>query len=156
MPTIVTVKVEGLRELDEALGALGKAAGKAVLRRVGVKALQPFDAAWRARAPKLTGNLSESGGVGTKLTRRQARLNRKRDDKSSVEVFAGPNDPAAVPQEFGTVDNAAQPFVRPAWDATQDQTLRIVATELGGEIDKTAQRQAKRAARLAARAAAGQ
>ena len=141
-----TVRVEGLRSLDQALGQLSKSAGKAVLRRVAKKALIPFDKAWRERAPHLSGELEESGGIGTKLTRRQARMNRKREDKSSVEVFAGPNNPAAVPQEFGTVDQRAQPFARPAWDETKDETLQIVKDELGGEIQRTAERAARRAA----------
>lgn len=147
----VTVKVDGLKDLDRALGELPKAAGKAVLRRVARKALEPFDKAWRAKAPHLTGQLEESGGISTKLTKRQARLNRKRDDKSSIEMFSGPNNPAAVPQEFGTVDQSAQPFMRPAWDETQDETLAIVKTELGTEITKTADRIARKAARLAAK-----
>lgn len=146
-----TVKVEGLKALDAALAELPKAAAKAVLRRTARKALVPFDKAWRQNAPHLTGELEESGGIGTKLTRRQARANRKREDKASVELFAGPNNPAAVPQEFGTVDQAAHPFMRPAWDATQDQTLQIVKDELGAEIDKTAKRLAHKAARLAAK-----
>lgn len=147
----VTVKVEGLRQLAEALGELPKSAGKSVLRRVGMKALQPFDKAWREKAPHLTGALEESGGVGTRLTRRQSRLNRKRDERASVEVFAGPNNPAAVPQEFGTENQRAQPFARPAWDETKDQALQIVKDELGTEIDKAAQRLARKAARAAAR-----
>lgn len=147
----VTVKIEGLKDLDRALGELPKAAGKAVLRRVARKALEPFDKAWRAKAPHLTGQLEESGGIGTKLTKRQARLNRKRDDKSSIEIFSGPNNPAAVPQEFGTFDQSAQPFMRPAWAETQDETLAIVKTELGTEITKTADRIARKAARLAAK-----
>jgi HK97 gp10 family phage protein len=142
-----TVKVEGLKDLDAALGALPKTTAKATLRRVAIKALQPFDKAWREKAPRLTGHLEESGGVGTKLTTRQARLNRKRDDKSFVEVFAGPNDPAAIPQEFGTVDQPAQPYARPAWDATQADAFAIVKTELAGEIDKSVERLARKAAR---------
>lgn len=151
MPSSFTVKVEGLSGLEAALRELPTAAGKAVLRRAAVKALKPFDEAWRANAPRLTGQLEESGGVGTKLTRRQARLNRKREDKDSVEVFAGPNNPAAVPQEFGTVDQRAQPFMRPAWDATKGEVLANVAEGLGAEIDKTAQRLARKAAKLAAK-----
>lgn len=147
----ITVSVQGLRELDAALGTLGKAAGKAVLRRVAIMALAPFDSTWRAKAPHLEGHLDASGGIGTKLTRRQARLNRRREDKSSVEIFSGPNDPAAIPEEFGWVDGKAQPYMRPAWDETKDQTFDIVKTELGGEIDKTAQRLARKAARLAAK-----
>lgn len=143
----VTVRTSGLKELEQALGQLPKAVGKAVLRRVAKKALQPFDASWRSKAPRLTGSLEESGGVGTKLTRRQASLNRRRDDKASIEMFAGANDPAAVPQEFGTVDQAAQPFMRPAWDETKGEALEIVERDLAGEIDKSARRLAKRNAR---------
>lgn len=145
----VTIKVEGLRQLESALSELPKATGKSVLRRIGVKALQPFDKAWRQKAPRLTGQLEESGGVGTKLTPRQARLNRKREGKSSVEVFAGPNNPAAVPQEFGTATQRAQPFARPAWDETKGEALKIVTDELGSEIDKAAQRLARKALRAA-------
>jgi len=51
----VKIKVEGLRELDAALGALaaeyGKTAGKAVLRRVADKALQPMAETARQLAP---------------------------------------------------------------------------------------------------------
>lgn len=148
-----TIKIDGLKDLDRTLGELPKTTARATLRRVGIKALQPFDQAWRANAARhrLTGELEESGGVGTKLTRRQAQQQKKSDEKSFVEVFAGPNSPAAVPREFGTVDQAAVPVVRPAWDATAGQTLQIVADELGTEIDKSAKRLARKAARLAAR-----
>ena len=148
----VTFQIEGLRELETALGKLPKATGKAALRRVAKKALQPFDQAWRERAPVLTGELEESGGVGTKLTRRQARLNRKIEGKASIEMHAGPNNPAAVPQEFGTFDQSAQPFMRPAWAATSGQVLDIVKSELGSEIERTAARAARRLARKGGRA----
>ncbi|WP_342657130.1 hypothetical protein NPJ82_09250 [Sphingomonas sp. NY01] len=143
----IRVHVEGLRDLDRALGRLKEATAKGVLRRVAVKALKPFDKAWRQKAPHLTGNLEESGGVGTKLTRRQAQMNRRRDDRAFVEVYAGPNDPAAIPEEFGWENGRAQPFVRPAWDETKHEALEIVKRELGPEITRTAARAARRAAR---------
>lgn len=154
MPAAITISISGLKDLDRALGELPKTTGKATLRRVGISALQPFDKAWRANAERnrLTGALDSSGGVGTKLTRRQARQQKRVDDKAFVEVYAGPNNPAAVPAEFGTVDQGARPFVRPAWDATAGKTLEIVATELGTEIDKSAKRLARKAARIAAKA----
>lgn len=143
----VTFQVAGLRDLESALGKLPKSTGKAVLRRVAKQALEPFDKSWREKAPHLTGQLEESGGVGTKLTRRQARLNRGRDDRSSIEMHAGPNNPAAVPQEFGTFDQSAQPFMRPAWNATQGKVLDIVKAQLGTEIEKAASRVARKRAR---------
>lgn len=147
------VKVEGLRELEDALSQLPKAVGKGVLRRVARLALEPFDKAWRANAAAhhLTGALERSGGIGPKLTRRQAKLNRFREGKASIEMHAGPNDPAAVPREFGTVDQAAAPSVRPAWDGTQDKILDVVKAELGTQIAKAAARVAKKTAKLAAK-----
>lgn len=152
-----TVRVEGLRELDAALNELGsKALAKGVLRRVGIKALQPFDARWRSLAPDdpaTSGrDLKASGGVGTKLTTRQARLAKKEEGKAFVTVYAGPNDVAAVPQEFGTVDLSPQPFVRPAWADTKDEALEVVKRDLWGEIKATAARRAKRLAKAAAKA----
>lgn len=141
------VSLEGLADLDRALGELSPAAAKGVLRRVGRKALQPFDESWRAKAPHLTGQLEESGSVGSKLTRSQ----RKQHERESfVEVFAGPGPlPQAITQEFGTVDHAAQPFMRPAWDETRDQVLDGVKEHLGVEITKAARRAARKAAKAA-------
>jgi HK97 gp10 family phage protein len=154
-----TVRVEGLSELDAALGDLaeeyGKAAGKAVLRRVADKALQPMAEAARQMAPDdpaTSGNdLKASITVGGKLTKRQAALARKDQDKATVTRYMGTADPAGVPQEFGTVNHGPQPFMRPAWDAEKDGALKIVADELGPEIEKTAARIAKRRAAKAAK-----
>lgn len=144
----LTVKMEGLRELDDALGELPKATAKATLRRVLKKAAEPLRRHAEQLAPKLSGALATSIAVGTKLTRRQARMARKAP-KSTVEMFIGPNNAAAVPQEFGTHDQRAQPFMRPAWDAEQDTVLVEISTELGGEIERTAARLAKKRARAA-------
>lgn len=143
----VTFKVEGLRELDAALGQLTVSAAKGVLRRVGRKALVPFDESWRSKAPHLTGQLEESGGVGSKLTRSQRKAVER---ENFIEVFAGPGpNPQAIQQEFGNVNQAASPFVRPAWEETKDQTLDIVKRELGDEIQKAAKRAARKQAKLA-------
>lgn len=143
----VTVSVAGLKDLDKALGQLKASTAKGVLRRVGKAALASFDEAWRAAAPHLSGKLEESGSVGSKLSRGQ-RAEHERE--SFVEVFAGPGPlPQAIVQEFGSATNTPQPFVRPAWEATKDQALEIVKTELGAEIVKTKARAAKRAAKLA-------
>lgn len=141
----ITVKVDGLADLDKALGQLKATTAKGVLRRVGRAALAPFDEAWRANAPTLTGALADSGSVGSKLTRSQRK---EHERKSFVEIFAGPGpNPQAVQQEFGNSEHPPQPFVRPAWEATKDQILQGVKTGLGEEIEKTVARAAKRAAK---------
>jgi HK97 gp10 family phage protein len=143
----VKIKVEGLRELERALNELSVSQSKGVLRRVGRKALEPFDQAWRSKAPVHDGDLRTSGGVGSNLTKRERRRHKR---ESTVEVFAGPGgDPVPAQQEFGNERHGAQPFMRPAWDETKDQALEIVAKELGGEIEKAAQRAARRAAKRA-------
>lgn len=138
------VYVSGLRELDAALGEFKKATAKGVLRRVGIRALEPVASAMRAMAPvdpESPGDLAGSVTVGTKLSPRQAKINRKIEGKSFVEVYAGPGpDPAGVQQEFGNVNHAPQPFARPAWDANKGRVLEIVTTDLGAEIEKTARR----------------
>jgi HK97 gp10 family phage protein len=153
----VTVRVEGLSDLDAALGQMKVSTAKGVLRRVGRAALQPFDEAWRPNAPvdpHADGpHLKDSGGVGSKLTRSQRK---SRERESFVEIFAGPGGhPKAQQQEFGNARHPAQPFIRPAWDATKDRVLDLVRILLGAEIERTAARAAKRAARAAQRAAEG-
>lgn len=152
----ITVKIDGLRALDAALGELPKAVGKSVLRRTAIKALKPVAETAASLAPidadpasspkRPPGTLKRSYTVGTKLNKRQARA-AKKDGKSSVEVYAGTNDPAGIQTEFGNAHQRAQPHLRPAWEAGKEGVLEIVKTELGGEIDKAAARLAKRRAR---------
>lgn len=149
MARAVTVKVEGLSELDKALGQLPKATAKNVLRRVLKEAGEPIARAARDRAPRDELHLYENIDVGTKLTRRQAALHRKmfKDDRVTAEVFVGASNPAGVQQEFGNERHAPQPFMRPAWDATKRQALHIIEHLLWTEIDKAAKRQARKAAK---------
>ncbi len=134
----VTVKLEGLRELDAKLGQFKASTAKSVLRRVGRKALAPVDEAWRLAAPQLSGHLADSGSIGSKLTRSQRAAHER---ESFVEVFAGPGPhPQAIQQEFGNENHPAQPFLRPAWEDNKDRVFDIVGRELGIEIEKSAGR----------------
>jgi len=151
-------RVEGLSELDFALGELPKAVAQGVLRRVGLAALAPFVEDVRASAPvdedpastpgRAPGTLRDSYHTGTKLNKSQARTAR-REGKSFVEVYAGTNDPAGVQTEFGNAHQAAQPHARPAWDGAQRQVLESVKEGLGTEIEKSRERLARRAAKRA-------
>lgn len=146
----MNVKIEGLAELDFALTELPKSTAKATLRRVLKKAAAPVEAAMVAKAPRLTGALKVSIRSGTKLTKRQQRF-AKKEGKSSSEIYVGTADPAGIPQEYGTFKESAQPFARPAWEATQDEALAIIRETLGDEIEKSRQRLARKAARIAAK-----
>lgn len=156
----VTMKFSGGPELDRALGALadeyGKASGKAVIRRVLDKALQPMAETARQLAPDdpatASGDLKASITVGGKLTARQAKLARKDQNKALVTRYVGTADVAAVAQEFGTVNHGPQPFLRPALQQHKQEAIDIVAKEMGPEIVKTAARLGKRRAAKAAKA----
>jgi len=142
----VTVKVEGLKDLENALKDLPQANAKAVLRRTLKEAGEPIAKTARSLAPKHDMHLSESVDVSTKLSRRQRGLHKK---ESPVEMFIGPGpDPAAHLQEFGSgPGHHAQPFLRPAWDQNKDKALDTIANLTWVEIEKTAKRLAKKAAK---------
>lgn len=151
----ITAKLTGARELDRALAEIAKkATAKAVIRRSLIVAAKPMAAAAQDAAPVAEGDLQTSISVGTKLSKRQAKLHRKmfKADRATVEVFigAGPLS-SAHNQEFGNEHHAAQPFMRPAFDAEAEPTINRIGDQMWIEIEK----QAKRAARTAARGARG-
>ena len=157
----VKVRIDGLKELDAALGELGKSTGKNVLRRVLRGAAEPMADQIRATAPVDPdggGQLRDSAGVGTRLSRNQSRQHRKmfRDDRASVEMFVGVGAlPQATLEEFGGPNNSPKGYVRAAWDAHKGPILEHIKTELGTEITKAAERQARKQARLLRRAGGG-
>lgn len=147
---VVKVKVEGLKELDAALGELPKATGKNVLRRVLREVAKPMADQAAGMAPVLTGTLKRSVGVGSRLTKRQGRLHRKmfKDDKASVEIFVGAGGlPQAHLREFGADGKPPHAFVRPAWDANKMPMLERIKSTLAAEIKKSADRLARKAAK---------
>jgi HK97 gp10 family phage protein len=141
-----TVKVEGLKELEAALEELGERAR----RTVGRNALKAGGeiTARRARqlAPKDEGHLIESIDVSGKLAKSQRAAHKK--DAADIEQFVGPGThPQAIAQEFGTVTNDRQPFMRPAWDATKDQVLERIGDELWIGLQKAQKNAARKAAK---------
>lgn len=146
-----TLKVEGFRELDEALRELPRATEKNVAKRALMAAGEPIAADFRSRVKVLTGRLERSIGVGTKLSPRQARLARS-EASSGVEVHIGAAAlPEATLEEFGSSHNAPRPALRPAWDAGWRTALEAIKRLLWIEIEKAAARAARKAARLIAK-----
>lgn len=138
-------KIEGLRELEQALAELPKATGKNVLKRTLLKAGAPIASMAASLAPHLKGKLRQSFGTGTKLSRRQRSQHKQ---ESSVEVFAGAGPLVqAITQEFGTRNHPPQPFMRPAWDANKRPALESIKDDLRDEIEKARARLARKAAR---------
>jgi len=149
------MKVEGFKELDEALTELvntvgvSQATGKNLARRVLTRAAEPVASAAASSAPVASGTLRTSITVGTQLSPRQRKSSPK---VSPVEVYVGAGPlPQAHMQEFGTAHNAPQPFMRPAWDANKGTAIETIKSGLWSEIKRVAARAARKAARLAAK-----
>jgi hypothetical protein len=144
-----TFKIEGLRELDEALTELPKATARNVLLRTLKAEGQRVADAGEAYAPKLTGGLAQSYAVSTKLSRRQKSLASK---ESMVEVYIGPSPhPKSVQTEFGNAHQSAHPHLRPAWDGNWRAVLEGIKDTLTEQIEKARARLARKAARDAAK-----
>ena len=164
----VTVSVSGLKELDQALGELPKATARNVLKRTLNKAAVPMVEEAKRQAPVRTGKLRDSimassrikntvgnseysaamrAGLGKEAARSALLAARKanKGQGSFAEVYIGPARGGGIIRyahivEFGSVDTAPQPYMRPAWDATKDKMLTIIKDELGNEIIKAARR----------------
>ncbi len=146
------VRLEGLNETLAGLATLPKATGKNVLRRAGLSAIGQFVEAAKARAPKMTGQLASNVEASTRLNRTARGLP---GEKMSVVIHAGPvtgrNNVVGSKQEHGTRYEAADPFMRPAFDETAQPILDELAGAIWAEIDVAAKRLAAKAARLAKR-----
>lgn len=178
MAKAVRVKVEGLKELDAALGELSKGAAKGALRRALIKAAEPMRAAAERNAPKLTGDLQSSIIVTSKIDNRAGKaeyaavmrgggtkaqaVGALRDARrakgigeSFAEAYLGPAKGAkrraikAVVQEFGSRKQAAQPYLRPAFDGEAKNVINGIKSELSTEIEKSVRRARARAAKKA-------
>lgn len=174
----VRVKVEGLKELDAALGELSKGAARGVLRRALIKAAEPMRAAAARNAPEDTGTLKRSIIVTSKIDNRAGKaeyaavmkgggskaeaVGALRDARratgigeSFAEVFMGPtksgkrNSIKAMVQEYGSKKQAAQPYMRPAFDAEAQNVINGIKGELTAEIDKSVKRARSRALKKA-------
>jgi len=143
-------RIEGLKELDKALGELPRATGKNVLRRVARKALEPIIEDAKGKVHVFSGALKRSLAVSTKLSKAQKAVHRDMfaDQRSSIEMFAGASNlPWAHMEEFGFKERGPHPFLRPAWDAGKMPALNSVKRDLAAEIQKAARRVARKKAR---------
>lgn len=180
MASAVRVKVEGLKELDKALGELTKATARNTLRRALIAAGEPMRARAAANAPVRTGQLRQSikissrvdnragkreyaatlAGGGTKAQAVQALRDARRAKgigESFAEVFIGPERGSkrlaikSIVQEFGNSRQTPRPYMRPAFDSEAGNVLGRVRSELSREIDKAVSRARAKALKKAAK-----
>lgn len=164
----VIVSVTGIADLDKALGNLSKATARNVLLRTLTKAAEPIRDEAKRLAPFKTGKLRDSikisarmknkvgnaeysaamrSGLGKEAARSALLAARKaaKGKGSFAEVFIGPAKGRGVIRyahivEFGSVETAMKPYMRPAWDAQKDAALRMIKGELADQIMRAARR----------------
>lgn len=149
------LKIKGLRECEAALSQLPKATGKNVLRRVGRARLEPMrdDAAAKAPDdPNTSGAADLSSSIKIRNGKAKVRLIQgkfRADSSSGISLTLGPSKAAfhGKFQEWGTVKQAAQPFMRPAWDAGARKVVEGIRDDLWTEIQRAAARLANKKAK---------
>ncbi len=140
-----TVRVEGLREIDEALSQFTPTKRRAIGRVALDNAGEITARAARALAPVDEGHLRESIDVSGTLSRAQKAEHRKAAEQ---ERFIGPGSmPQAHLREFGSDGSPPHPFMRPAWDQTKNEVLKRISDELWVGIEKAVKAKARKAAR---------
>lgn len=165
-----TVKIQGLKGLDKALGEFTKATARNIATRSLMKAAEPMAEAARQKAPEMSGDLKRSikvtkvkppghaskaafaevmkaGGTRAQAAAAQRAYNRE-NPGAFAEVFVAPDRLAqAWPQEIGTVNHPPRPYMRPAFEETKEEALGILATEMAAEISRAADRARRKALR---------
>lgn len=137
---VITTRIQGARELDKVLKKLPERVARTVVRGAVRKAAKVVEAEMRARAPVgPTGNLKASiGQIGV----------RQPDKRKVVRTVGalkrgGRKGYHAHLVEFGTVKTPARPFIRPAFDRTKGEALKVMGKELGKGVEKAARRLAR-------------
>lgn len=173
-------KIEGLKELNDALGEFSKATAGNILKRAVGTAGAVFAEHAIAIAPKDEGDLKREIKVSkpkiiTPGKAAYAQAMRETGDKAEAAAAAraanrsaggegrsavthvGPTKRAGQGslQEFGTAHHKAQPFMRPTFDADGPGLIDVMADTLREEIDKATKRAERKAARLAAKIKSG-
>jgi HK97 gp10 family phage protein len=135
-----TVKLTGMKEIERALGEVKSATAKSKMRKVLKQSGEPVAKRARGLVAVDDGDLRESIDVSPVLTRSQRRQNPK-GYFADLEMHIGPSGLVqGITQEFGTIDQAANPFMRPAWDGMEMKTLDTIGALAWAEIQKKARR----------------
>ena len=146
MVTTTRQQVSGLRELGEAMRALGDDMGLKIARAATNAAAQPI----KKRAieiirsnPSIDSGDLLSAVIVKRLPKSESRLTsehmvtvRGRGKRSKKTGKRQSQAPHASKVEFGTVHMAAEPFLRPAFEQQKGEALTMMVKRLKTRIDK--------------------
>lgn len=118
--------VAGAEELERAMNAVGDRVGGLLLRDAAEDGAKIIAAEASRLAPKDSGDLA--AGIGTAIYRRQT-------GRTRVNISFGKEEWYGRLVELGSENMAAQPFLRPALDAKQQEATDAVGKALWDALD---------------------
>lgn len=130
---MIKMEVTGLDELERQLMALGENVGTKVLRDAGREALKVVEEDMKQHAGYDETSTAQHMRDSIKIRN----SNRKSRGSTVVTLRVGPSKQhymKALAQEFGTVKQVAEPFIRPALDYNVQTVLRVLAVEIRNGI----------------------
>ncbi|EHQ2765894.1 HK97 gp10 family phage protein [Salmonella enterica] len=130
---MIRMEVTGLDELERHLMALGEKVGTKVLRDAGREALKVVEEDMKQHAGYDETSTAQHMRDSIKIRN----SNRKSRGSTVVTLRVGPSKQhymKALAQEFGTVKQVAEPFIRPALDYNVQTVLRVLAVEIRNGI----------------------
>lgn len=139
---MTTIKIDGLKELGQAMRGLTEDVNKRIARAATGAAAQVIRKQAIQNAPVDTGNLKRNiiakrlPPAETSLTSehivtvRQGKVTKKQKEKGLKDAFYGRF------VEFGTVKAPAQPYLRPAFDSKKEEAVRAMTDRLKARIDR--------------------
>ena len=134
----MTVEIEGLKGVEDALSQAGPKLAKRALRKALVAGAEQFEAAAKKNAPVLAkatarrqpGELRDAIDMSVKLSGTQE------SGVARVGIRHGKEKGADSPAvwgsfvEFGSVHGAAQPFMRPAFEQAKNRAQEVFTDEI--------------------------
>ncbi|HAU6791066.1 TPA: hypothetical protein JEL93_003989 [Salmonella enterica subsp. enterica serovar Taiping] len=130
---MIKMEVTGLDELERQLMVLGEKVGTKVLRDAGREALKVVEEDMKQHAGYDETSTAQHMRDSIKIRN----SNRKSRGSTVVTLRVGPSKQhymKALAQEFGTVKQVAEPFIRPALDYNVQTVLRVLAVEIRNGI----------------------
>ena len=138
MPDKLVIKVEGAKEIEAAMRALGVAAANRIARSALNRASTPIVRRARELAPT-PGDPNDPYATGGLKKAISKRLRRQRPGSSEQIILIGierPRSRIAHLLEFGAAHMASEPFLRPALDEAHGQTLQVMQQALSAGVDR--------------------
>lgn len=133
---MIRMEAQGLQELERQLQALGEKVAGEVMAAAGKEAMEIVQEDMQQHA----GYDESSSGPHMRDSIKVSSRNRMKDERwlTVVTIRVGPSKEhtmKALAQEFGTVKQVADPFMRPALDYNRAKVLRILAVRLREGIE---------------------